>query len=317
VRKHASTGKHLNDALKNEVDRADGNAIAAKELAGDLRDLREELAAAGKEVTSKDKEVELVTAKLSLVEKALEARRAQSTIHARESVERLHVHIRRHELSEWTIVLVSIVHVLMTAWAAVGGNLYYPRYEELTSIVSWVNMAPQTVLRWIPITCPMWSHRLVLVASAALCIWWVLVYLDRRCIWRVFSTYRVRFLRWADREDYPDLRADVNALQDMKHANPLYCWVEYSSLTVQGTALISAELLAQLSTTKYQDPLMDYDTAKFKIMNAVATCQGVNIDRYSPFRGSNIALDTVVVALALWRQSKDAFEEMGFGLRPC
>jgi hypothetical protein len=255
--------------------------------------------------------------KNSKLEKELADRKATTIQQTRHKVESLDVLVGRREFNEVLLTAIVLIQVALTAWAVTGSSLYYPSQRTETVLFTFSPDVTRTVPYWKEIPVAGWVHNLCIVISSALLLWWILLLVDKRGWVRVLPTYRVKFLRWADRDEYPDLRADVNALQSLKHANPLYCWVTYSSLTTQGRTLISAELLAQLTATKYMDPLMDYDTAKFKIVNAVSTTQLVNLDRYAAFKGASIGLDTAVVALAMWRQFKDQFEEMGFGLRPC
>lgn len=315
--KSARGGNHLQEALKDESARADGNAIAAREFSNDLKELRAELDAARGKVADREKQASDSAERVTKLEKEICERNAVATAHARAHVESLDVLIGKRALNETLLVIAAIVHLALTAWAITGTGLYYPAQREETSYVFWTNMDTKVVPYWQEVPVGAIWHSLVLLASAVMFLWWIVLYLDRHGHMRILPQYRVRFSRWADRGEYPDLRADVNSLQALKHKNPLYCWVSYSSLTSCGEALISAELLAQLSATKYMDPLMDYDTAKFKIVNAVSTTQLVNLDRYAAFAGSSVGLDTAVVALAMWRQFKDQFEEKGFGLRPC
>lgn len=316
TKKSVKGGNHLQQALKDEVDRADGNAIAAKELAAELRELRQEVQQADAVTQDANKLVEDLEKRLKEREEELARRNRDVTDHVRQSVEGLSVTVRRSEWSETIIALMLIAQVALAVWSLTESNIPYPSKCEQVSIGWWTPDVHRFVPCWKVVTVPRWGHNLANMVVAAGIIWWALVLIDKKKMLRVFPSYRVTFLRWADPCDLKDLRADVNSLQALKHKDPLYCWVRYSSLTTSGEALISAELLAQLSAVKYMDPLMDYETAKFKIVNAVASTQMINIDRYRAFAGSNVGLDTAVVALALWRQYKDSFEEMGFGLRP-
>lgn len=309
-------GNHLQQALKDEVDRADGNAIAARDLAEEVRELRQEVQQADAVTQDSNKLIEDLEKRLKEREEELARRNRDLTDHVRQSVEGLSVSVRRSEWSETVIAIMLILQVCLAFWSLTESNIPYPSKCAQVSIGWWTPDVHHYVPCWKVVTVPRWGHNLANMVVAAGVIWWCLVLIDKKKLMRVFPAYRVAFLKWADPCDLKDLRADVNSLQMLKHKDPLYCWVRYSSLTTSGEALISAELLAQLSAVKYMDPLMDFETAKFKIVNAVASTQMINIDRYRAFSGSNVGLDTAVIALALWRQSKDAFEEMGFGLRP-
>lgn len=115
---------------------------------------------------------------------------------------------------------------------------------------------------------------------------------------------------------HPDMRADVMAMGDLKHADAIYGLVEYTvrlngvlinkdawgQLTGQpGQMLISMELLAQLCTPTCMQS-SDQSVTQLRLESFAKSIHSVNVDRYLSWRIHDVVGNTVTTALGVWKQ---------------
>lgn len=303
----------LEEAVRDLVAQTGGAKEAMRDMAKENRELREDLIAATEAKSEPPTPTEPIEAK----DERRKAEASARLVHAKELCEQLDIVIGVRQFAWWTIILGLAVVMLGIYCASVG---FYPVLEKVDqaplSIVWFVNPKPSLVwwVVWRPLAawlCPAVTHFCSLMSLALL-----LIALDKLGRWGWLATYSVRFVRWEDRESYPDFRADVHAMQGCKHENPLYCYVTLRNWLWSGETLISAELLAQLCSPKYMSHEQTRADARARIYRAVETGQFINLDRYVNLSGRNVALNTALVASAMWEFQADKAARMGFGLGP-
>lgn len=267
------------ESVRDAIDRAAGSHIAAAEYAAALSEA--------------ERSLEKVTAANEKAQRELEARNAALDARIDHTIQRLATAtpVKKTTLAAYAwvtpVVLSLVMFVEILAWLGLRSHSGSLIFED------WWVLPPRCV--------------------AVLAMLWSLCQYLRYGTFYAIQEAVLVFRRHVPLEDYKDLRPDANALQELKHSNPRL--IEVGVAVPDGRSqdlLVSAELLAQLTAPRYMTLGLREDQVWDRLVRGAETNQTVNQDRYRNMLGQNVAMNTALVALYLWRQYKSEIEEAGF-----
>lgn len=258
--------KAMADSVKDAIDRADGNAVAAAEFAADKKELETML--------------ERTTKELKVVTEKLHVQQEQSDIQIDLHILSMNFWINRSSTN--VPVYISVVLFIVSALAGVVAD----------SLLHWVLWAV------------VFSFAMALTISVVALRLARSYLLDLTGIQIRYDGAYHETLSCDRRPDANSLQ-DIKH-SDPKFAWVTFtrniCW-PWQKRTKR--VLVSLELLAQLTAPKYMTLAGDSETALARIIRAAETIQKINFDRYDTFRARSVPMDTATLAWALWKHQRE------------
>ena len=282
-------GDDLAKSVKDAQDKADGASIAAREFHQENKELREKL-----------RQADQAAQKALEVEKELNLRNAaldKSVDKIIESLSEASSSTRRLTAEGWALIVAVCITVQVAVLATVEDCL---------------------VGRMIP--------RPWLIVAGASSAFAALVAL-LTCLYEGFTygnDWHIRFVRNIPTPDLVDQRPDTNSLQQLKHRDPRLIEVKMREHTgfihelfhalsgKRSKLIVSAELLAQLMSPRYQSLGLSEAQVWDRLLRGAETNQTVNSNRYLALQGTNVPMNTALVALNMWRHYSRSISEAGF-----
>lgn len=168
----------------------------------------------------------------------------------------------------------------------------------------------------------LWDYLRVLFVLTSLFGWHKLSkwYGCKKGFWTVtgskYDIHRYECLGQFHCAPHEDLRADVRALGENKHA-ALYAVLRYTRC-INGrirrgqNLVVSMEVLAQLSDGKYRSLSDHEDVVRGRIEFAAANLCTVNINKYLPLAKHDVIPSTILVSMAMHRSMVQRLEKLPF-----
>lgn len=103
---------------------------------------------------------------------------------------------------------------------------------------------------------------------------------------------QVKYIGWATVPEHSDARSDQNSLAKLKHADARYMNVRFTTGEEEREAMISAELLSQLTSQNVMTLNVTSDIIWDRICRVAQTEQATNVDRSLHFTGKYVVQDT-------------------------
>lgn len=108
---------------------------------------------------------------------------------------------------------------------------------------------------------------------------------------------RVVFVKWADIPHHGDLRSDVNAMGDIKHAEARYMEVDFINYHGVRRVVVSGELLTQLTSQNVLTLNSTSEQIWDRICHVAKSDNGTNVDRSLVVAGKPVVQNTCWAAM--------------------